>query len=1511
LPDTIGNLDALQTLNLSKNTITELPYSIGDLTSLQTLNLSENRLSSVSTWIGNLENLVTLHVDRNTPLTSLPEEINNLSSLTHLYAYSGSINTLPTTRSWMTSLIYLWLYQNKLTTLSTGIGYLPSLQELVIHNNKLTTLPDTIGNITTLKHLVAYGNYLWIIPPWVTNLSNLLTLDLSHNYINTIPWSISGMASIETINLWYNNLSFADIDSLRGLNTLKILFLNNNNLSGAIPSSIGNLNNLLILYMSDNNINSIPKEFTQLTNLVWVDMQKNKITTLPNDIGVLSKLQVLNISDNQLAGTLPESMGNLNNMIWLYLNNNLIQELPWSLWHIQMKTNINWHNGMYLQNNNITSIPVSFGNLSVRTLNISNNNISSIPPYFGNSNIENLNISHNYIVALPPTLVDIWWLRHFDFSYNSVGEVPTTFSNMNLETLTLTQNCIDSGEFFANTLLSDWWYGMISSPGKSAIGINNQKTTCDLAGFTISKGKIVEGLTWENKGNTYFRDAIKISANVNYIGNSILNTGSCEYTINWWNTRIGATYTGNGISGYCYTDTITPVNDIHIIFRIKDMFNIQVISNINTYYYDAIGPSSPILIYPLSWDILLSFSTSLIRSDVVDAGIGIDYYVTNIYSWNNPNIWKSITWVSTWLNLTWLSNYTWYYRDVTAYDRFWNTWNASTLASFFVEIPPPLVDTWYIISGITGDNLWILYYKWPIDIRANLTWYNISWCEYNITGVWVSANTWIWYCEANGLDPLMDIAIQFRAENEGGVTTWGITYYFYDASPPTQVELLLPLSWSYLPTWAVLFVWSAAVDTWIWLAWYYYDVLWSWYHITGNTLNTWFNESIPEWTYQRSTYAYDALSNTGLLSNIWTFTIIFPPTVSTGYISSGVTQSSWWNTYYKWIVDIRADMTGMDISSCEWTTGAVIRHTGIVQSDYCEAINLALTENIDVQFRATNSWGTVTWWSTQYIYDSIPPSVPEHMFPSDSYLFTGNIFTLLWTASDDNSWGIGVSGYIYTISLDPLFTTSVYSWFVDTTWVNLSGTEATYYRRVQSVDFMWNISDPSTWSSFVIHIPPTVSTWYISSWLTGERLGTLYYKWIVDIRADMTGTDISSCEYSISGVWLTADVHSTYCQATGIVYTWNIDVQFRATNTGWIVTWGITSYVYDDIAPSKVVLLTPISGAVNVAVPVIATREQSVETWVGIEYYHLQIYSDSWLTISIASWTGTATGVSIWWLAYDTTYYRNVYAVDRFANTGDTSDAFVFTTQSQPIPPSGWGWWSIIKDNCCIDSSLPWANAECIDHSPSFYDGTCESFTQEEHKAPTHCDYYPSQELNDAYGFAYQYGITTIDDCKKANANGPLIRIHMAKMMSQFAQNVLKKKIDNNMVCELTDIDKVSKELQYYAILSCKLWLMWLNPDGTPNTVFNPNDVVTRNMFGTAFSRMIYGDKYNIKTGEKLPWYSKHLQALNKAWIMKKIENPWQTELRWWTWLMMKRADESWVFMSAKSAISWTDALID
>lgn len=161
-----------------------------------------------------------------------------------------------------------------------------------------------------------------------------------------------------------------------------------------------------------------------------------------------------------------------------------------------------------------------------------------------------------------------------------------------------------------------------------------------------------------------------------------------------------------------------------------------------------------------------------------------------------------------------------------------------------------------------------------------------------------------------------------------------------------------------------------------------------------------------------------------------------------------------------------------------------------------------------------------------------------------------------------------------------------------------------------------------------------------------------------------------------------------------------------------------------------------------------------------------------------------------------------------------------------------------------------------------------------------------SDELNGAYDYAYGIGITTQSSIDSANMYGNLIRSHMAKMMVNYAKEVLGKSLDTTATCNFTDIANESAEMKGYITEACQMGLM-----GVGITAFRPNDTVTRAEFGTVLSRALWGDTNN--GGE--PYYVNHLNALKEAGVMTNISNPTMKEVRGYVMLMMQRADESGV----------------
>ena len=230
----------------------------------------------------------------------------------------------------------------------------------------------------------------------------------------------------------------------------------------------------------------------------------------------------------------------------------------------------------------------------------------------------------------------------------------------------------------------------------------------------------------------------------------------------------------------------------------------------------------------------------------------------------------------------------------------------------------------------------------------------------------------------------------------------------------------------------------------------------------------------------------------------------------------------------------------------------------------------------------------------------------------------------------------------------------------------------------------------------------------------------------------------------------------------------------------------------------------------------------------------------------------------------------------------------------------GWGWWWWTHlDDCKLPSTLACANDAWTDDSLSYYDNTCCSIETWHGAAPT-CDVSESlytQEITDAFTRGYSLNITNKCPIVEARLDDGIRRKELAKMMTMFTIQVMGIYPDTHKIwCDqFTDVANISDEMKFFTKTSCQLNLMGLEPNGsTPKKVFDPNDFVDRAQFGTILSRLIYGDVYNVYSGEETTykWYEKHLRALYEDNIMNKIQDPFMLEKRARILLMLKRTND-------------------
>ena len=233
--------------------------------------------------------------------------------------------------------------------------------------------------------------------------------------------------------------------------------------------------------------------------------------------------------------------------------------------------------------------------------------------------------------------------------------------------------------------------------------------------------------------------------------------------------------------------------------------------------------------------------------------------------------------------------------------------------------------------------------------------------------------------------------------------------------------------------------------------------------------------------------------------------------------------------------------------------------------------------------------------------------------------------------------------------------------------------------------------------------------------------------------------------------------------------------------------------------------------------------------------------------------------------------------------TTDYTATFTATAKQTSTSSSWWGWHgkTVAKTDTKTDETKAEEtkqNENKSENNENNQELNIPERTQEELQKVL--DDWLTQEFHDAYDFGHYYWITTMPSAKEADMKGPLTRIAMAKMLSNYAINVLWKKPANKVVPKFPDIDeKLNEDYGWAVDLAYQLWIMWIWIEN-----FRPFDLVPRAEFATALSRMLYGledwtDAY----------YSTHLAKLKEESIISN-DNPELQELRWYVMLMLMRS---------------------
>ncbi|OAY64213.1 LRR receptor-like serine/threonine-protein kinase ERECTA, partial [Ananas comosus] len=274
------------------------------MTSLTNIDLSGNSLNgTIPIGVWRLPNLTALYLESNF-LEGVVTEI-ELSYLKRIKWLSLSYNSLHVqvmSHDWTPPFQLKGL---KLPSCNLGPKFPPWLQgqtQLGEINLSKTKIVDTL-------------------PDWLWNMSSSLqVIDLSYNQIKgKVPFSL------DRVMLRYLNLSSNQFEGPLPalLQTPTVLDLSNNFFTGPIPNST--LSSLEYLLLSNNSFDgNIPVSLCESTSLIVLDISNNKLLgEIPPCLGMLQdQLFVLDTMNNNLSGQIPASLGKQTDLSILNLRNN-------------------------------------------------------------------------------------------------------------------------------------------------------------------------------------------------------------------------------------------------------------------------------------------------------------------------------------------------------------------------------------------------------------------------------------------------------------------------------------------------------------------------------------------------------------------------------------------------------------------------------------------------------------------------------------------------------------------------------------------------------------------------------------------------------------------------------------------------------------------------------------------------------------------------------------------------------------------------------------------------------------------------------------------------------------------------------------------------------------------------------------------------------------------------------------------------------------------------------------